>query len=276
MRRSSTLLTILVVLSLASTVGCKKLLDGLKKGEDAGNDAAAVATADPTADASTPADTATAASPTPKAAAPTTTAKIPKCAKDESFVELVDDGKRLCVKECIDPACDCKMGVTVLATGKLSTAPGDRRTFCPKAKAAAVKLPKCGAGLTLVTEGEGSPPFCAKGCGGDNDCKPAKCDDQGFLVDDKTGEVFTGVGKSMPICGKGFATAATSASAASSSTVLAIPPGAPGVIQNPNNQPCPAGYSNAGGVLKTCNKKCENGAKCPAGTKCHEALLVCK
>lgn len=62
-------------------------------------------------------------------------------------------------------------------------------------------LPKCAKGQSLVAEDDSSPPYCAKPCVKDEDCAPKKCG-QGFLVDDKTGEVFTGVGKSTPVCEK--------------------------------------------------------------------------
>lgn len=132
-------------------------------------------------------------------------------------------------------------------------------------------LPKCAAGQGLFSTGEGDTPFCAKSCGGDADCKPAKCDGPpGFSVNEKTGEVFVGVGKSVPLCG----TAAASASPPVGG-VLAVPAGGPGVIPNPKNLDCPDGYSNIGGSLKTCNKSCLKDGKCPKGSSCNGSTAVC-
>jgi hypothetical protein len=62
-------------------------------------------------------------------------------------------------------------------------------------------FPTCKANEELVTEGEGSAAFCGKPCTSDDDCKPKTCG-QAWMVDRETGEVFEGVGKSMPICEK--------------------------------------------------------------------------
>jgi hypothetical protein len=180
---------------------------------------------------------------------------------------------------------------TASAAGSGSAAP-TATTKPPTAKAKAVvkkAVPKCAAGQSLFADDDTSPPFCSKICSSDTECKPAKCDRNAFSFDGTTGEAFVGVGRSITVCNQGgdagaasaapsgsAASPAASAGPASSSITLAIPPGAPGVIQNPNHQPCPPGYNNAGGVLKTCNKVCTVGGKCPLGTKCNEALLVCK
>lgn len=269
--------SLLLVLVLLGASGCGKLLAALGKGDDAGVDAsAAVASADPSASA-TAAVTASAPSATTAA---TVAAKVaPKCAKGESLVELADTGTRGCATDCTDPSCDCQIAFTVLPNGKVSSAPGDRRSFCMKAKAGAKKaVPKCPKGQSLFAEDDSSPLFCSRSCEKDADCRPSKCN-QNLFNGDETGAIFAGVGKQVFACDRGFGAAPAasgSAGPSASSVVLAIPPGGPGVIQNPNGQPCPVGYSNAGGVLKTCNKKCENGAKCPAGSKCSDVLLVCR
>jgi hypothetical protein len=94
-----------------------------------------------------------------------------------------------------------------------ATAAATATAHAPASAAASVKsatkkaLPKCAAGQSLFATGEDDPPFCAKSCGTDADCKPAKCDGTfGFMVDDKTGNVFTGVGKSVPLCGSASTT----------------------------------------------------------------------
>lgn len=69
----------------------------------------------------------------------------------------------------------------------------------PAPEAPKKALPKCAKGQSLVAADDSSTPYCAKSCVNDADCKPKKCG-EAFMVDDKTGEVFTGVGKSAPFC----------------------------------------------------------------------------
>ena len=204
MRRSlvSIQLLLLAVVVLG-TVGCRKLLAGLAKDDDAGLDAAAVVAAD--ADASLPATAAAAPSASSAAAAVVAKAAPPKCAKGESLIEF-ESGSRGCATECTDPSCSCEIGFTVLPNGKVSSAPGDRRSFCPKAKAGAKKrvaVPRCAAGQGLFAEDDTSPIFCSRSCDKDVDCKPAKCN-QNLFGADETGTIFVGVGKQVFACDRGF------------------------------------------------------------------------
>ena len=93
------------------------------------------------------------------------------------------------------------------------------------------------------------------------------------MVDDKTGVVFTGVGKSVPVCGKGAPATAPAATPAAAATVLALPPGAPAIIPNPTLLDCPDGYTKLIGT-KSCNKSCRT-QPCTGGTKCTPPMSVC-
>ncbi len=190
-----------------------------KKGDDAGVDAAP-ATSTTTATTDTAPVTSTSSTPTVATVKKTLVASkdagasdggSATCGKDESLVLLDDTGAKVCAQMCVDPSCDCKRGIRLLPNGNPSSAPGDHAAWCvaSKSKTAAADagaskkaLPKCAAGTQLVAEADDAAPYCAKSCSGDADCKPKKCSDMAFSVDPKTGAVFTGVGKSFPVCAK--------------------------------------------------------------------------
>lgn len=179
---------------------------------------------------------------------------------------------------CTDP-CTCKdksqgfffNGKTYQGSGKVK----DVARKCVDGGAAAKKfpLPKCATGLSLFAEDDSSPPFCSRPCSNDAECKPAKCDLGGFVVDDKTGAVFTGAGRGSTVCGKGAPASAPAAAPTAAATVLALPPGAPPVIANPTLLDCPDGYTKLIGN-KTCNKSCRT-QPCTGGTKCTPPMSVC-
>lgn len=131
-------------------------------------------------------------------------------------------------------------------------------------------IPKCATGQSLFAEDDSSAPFCSRLCQGDGECKPAKCDVNGFTVDEKSGIAFTGVGKSVTVCGKGASATAPTAAAA---TALTVPPGAPAIIPNPTLLDCPDGYTKLIGT-KSCNKSCRT-QPCTGGTKCTPPMSVC-
>jgi hypothetical protein len=173
---------------------------------------------------------------------------------------------------CTDP-CTCKdKAQGFFFNGKTYQASGKLRDVARKCVdgGTAKKLPKCATGQSLFADDDSAPPFCSRACGGDAECKPAKCDGQAFMVDDKTGVVFVGVGKSVPVCGKGAPATAPPAAAA---TVLALPAGAPAIIPNPTLLDCPDGYTKLIGT-KSCNKSCRT-QPCTGGTKCTPPMSVC-
>jgi hypothetical protein len=152
---------------------------------------------------------------------------------------------------------------TLATTSAPSAAPveGVPPAAAPKPPSTKPALPRCGAGQSLFAEGEDAAPFCARTCSSDADCKPVACSERGFPVDDSTGVVRTGVGKDVPLCAKGAATA------------LVAPPGGPAVIANPKSLECPQGYTKLLGP-NTCNKSCLK-EKCPTGTTCQSPLSFC-
>lgn len=214
--RALRILTTLSFLVIASA-SCSLLK---KKGDDAGVDAAP-ATSVTAATTDTAPATSTSSTPTiatvkktlvaSKDAGASDGGSAATCGKDESLVVLDDTGAKVCAQMCVDPSCDCKRGIRLLPNGNPSSAPGDHAAWCvaSKSKTAAADagapkkaLPKCAAGTQLVAEADDTAPYCAKSCSGDADCKPKKCSDMAFAVDPKTGVVFTGVGKSFPVCAK--------------------------------------------------------------------------
>ena len=178
---------------------------------------------------------------------------------------------------CTDP-CGCKDRATAFFfNGKAYQSSGKPRDVARKCDGAAKKfaLPKCTGDQGLFAEADDTQPFCSRSCSSDADCKPAKCDLNGFVVDDKTGNVFTGSGRSSSVCGKGApATApAATATATAAATALSVPPGSPAIIQNPKLLDCPTGYTKLIGN-KTCNKNCRT-EKCPSGSTCTPPMSVC-
>jgi hypothetical protein len=187
--------------------GCSR---GDKAGADASAPEAVAATASASATASAPAAASTAA---PTASVATST--NPKLAATKCKTGLVAVMQGIapwCVKTCktnaecssgpcLKNACSSDEGEAPLGSPAASAT---HATNAASAASSAGKppLPKCGAGLQLVAEDDTSAPYCAKGCSADADCKPTKCNAQAFSVDAKTGDVFTGVGKSFPVCAK--------------------------------------------------------------------------
>jgi hypothetical protein len=164
--------------------------------------------------------------------------------------------------------CTCKDKATgFFFNGKKYQSNGKVRDVARKC--VAVKLPTCAPSQGLFAEAEGSPVFCGRSCSADAECKPAKCDSFAFSVD-KTGAVFTGVGRSVPICGKG---APATAPPTAAPTALTVPPGAPPIIPNPTLLDCPDGYTKLIGT-KSCNKSCRS-QPCTGGTKCTPPMSVC-
>jgi hypothetical protein len=163
--------------------------------------------------------------------------------------------------------CDCAAHTTPLLFNGAKYVAGKSKDTTRRCDAGTKRaLVKCSAGQSLFAEGEGAPPFCGKSCGSDADCRPGRCDATGFLVDETTGAVFTGVGKSVAVCGKPGASAPAA-------TALAVPPGAPAVLANPKGLECPAGYTKLVG-MKTCNKSCVV-ERCPKGTTCQAPMSFC-
>jgi hypothetical protein len=177
------------------------------------------------------------------------------------FLEIADSD-RSCAGQC-----DCPAHTTPIFFNGARYVTGKAKDTTVRCDAGAKRaLLTCAAGQSLFAEGEGSPPFCARSCAADADCKPGRCDATGFLVDDRTGAVFTGVGKSLSICGKPGASAPAA-------TALVVPAGAPAVLANPKGLECPAGYTKLIG-MKTCNKSCAV-ERCPKGTTCQAPMSFC-
>jgi hypothetical protein len=174
----------------------------------------------------------------------------------------IADSDHTCVGQC-----DCPTHTTPLHFNGARYVAGKAKDTTLRCDASAKRaLLTCAAGQSLFAEGEGSPPFCASGCGSDADCKAGRCDATGFVVDDKTGAVFTGVGKSVSVCGK-------PAASGPAGTALAVPAGAPAVVANPKGLECPVGYTKLVG-MKTCNKSCVV-ERCPRGTTCQAPMSFC-
>ena len=176
---------------------------------------------------------------------------------------------------CTDP-CTCKdQSTAFFFNGKTYQSSGKPKDVARKCVDGGVKfpLPKCGPEQLLFAEDESSPPFCSRVCSVDADCKPAKCDGVGFVVDNKTGFVFTGVGRANIVCAKGAPATAPSAAPTAAATALVVPPGSPAIIQNPKLLDCPSGYTKLTGP-KTCNKSCRT-EKCTGGTTCTPPMSVC-
>ncbi len=107
------------------------------------------------------------------------------------------------VRYSFDLMCGTLRGTLSFAGGKVvykETSCGD--AVAEEAPTAKKALPTCAKGQELVAADDTTPPYCGKPCSKDADCAPKKCNGQGFGVDPKTGAVFTGVGKSFPVCGK--------------------------------------------------------------------------
>lgn len=77
----------------------------------------------------------------------------------------------------------------------------DKEPATPAVAKNKTKFPTCKGDDLLVTNGEASEAYCGKTCTSDAECKPKSCG-AGFMVDRETGQVYEGVGKSVPVCEK--------------------------------------------------------------------------
>jgi hypothetical protein len=77
----------------------------------------------------------------------------------------------------------------------------DKEPAAPPTAKNKTKFPTCKADEELVSAGEAADAYCAKVCTSDADCKPKACG-QGWMVDRESGQVYEGVGKSIPVCEK--------------------------------------------------------------------------
>jgi hypothetical protein len=77
----------------------------------------------------------------------------------------------------------------------------DKEPAAPVVAKNKTKFPNCKSTEMLVTAGDAPEAYCAKTCTSDADCKPKACS-QGWMVDAESGQVYEGVGKSVPVCEK--------------------------------------------------------------------------